>query len=246
MCGLFGWLAADPRSPCAAGELYRIAELAGRRGPHAFGVAVAQHGSLRVGKQPGMIAPQLALLSWVPQAAGLQALIGQTRLATSGSYVVPANNQPLQAGNVAIAHNGNVYNWRALAEQYQLDLTTGCDSEVLAALMRYSMSVQDQPLLAHVIWALGHVDTTAPLALLVVTPDGAAAARRASPARPGHPLYRYTYSGGEYLCSRRPDPRDGTPDAALLPDNSVTAWTWDSRGRHETTAPLVAPQMGAA
>lgn len=206
MCGLFGFVGARPD----AQRLALAALEASRRGPHAFGWAIREGaGALNVHRQTGRLDEHLGAVQNIARVLYAPVrFIGQARLATSGAWQTTANNQPLLAGDLALVHNGNVYNDRALFAEAGYTPTTENDSEaILAVLMHYS----SMPLQARAERVIQLVDRRSPLAALVSTPQGVAAIRR------GHPLYVWEQPEGVYLCSRPL----GT-GSVLLPDNAVT------------------------
>lgn len=78
------------------------------------------------------------------------AAIGHNRYSTTGSSESRANIQPFvvnyRCGNLAVAHNGNLTNYRSLRKRLSSEGTifqTTCDSEILLHLMARSKE-QDQ------------------------------------------------------------------------------------------------------
>jgi asparagine synthase (glutamine-hydrolysing) len=61
-------------------------------------------------------------------------IIGFTRLAING--LSDAGMQPMQLGKITWVVNGEIYNWRALNEEYQLGCSTGSDCEVVGAMYK--------------------------------------------------------------------------------------------------------------
>jgi len=68
------------------------------------------------------------------------AIIGHTRASSSAGPYDNANNHPHVAGHVVGIHNGNIRNWRELANRYNLSMRGGCDSEVIFRLIDKFMS----------------------------------------------------------------------------------------------------------
>jgi glutamine phosphoribosylpyrophosphate amidotransferase len=223
MCGLFGYIGTSPEWPLLKQAAYE----AGRRGPNAWGVAWldeqkkrlhfgTQRGDLhdnepvpiwldgiQVYKQPGKLAEDVDRL---PTLVGKpSALIGQSRLATSGTYRTNDNNPPFVVRGIALAHNGNVYNARELTAQHHLEPETACDSEVLAQLI----AVGRGSLLDRVTWAVEQVDARSPLSVLAMDGTGIVAVRR------GQPLYGLLQLRDAYLCSRP------FANSELLPDGAA-------------------------
>ena len=183
MCGVFGF---DGVRPVDVGAFAEVARLAARRGPHAAGIAWIADERVEIlrAAEPWEKLEKRALAA----VAGATRAIGHCRLATAGDYSDPADAQPLPVWDGAVAHNGNVYNWRELAAEHGLVLRTRCDSEVIGLLTRA------RPLPE----ALALVDVASPAAVLALWPDRFEVARR------GHPLYAWSRPEGTYYCSVRP------------------------------------------
>ena len=63
------------------------------------------------------------------------AIVGHSRLATSGWHGINQNNQPINTGTVVGVHNGVVGNYRELLEEYKhIEWNTDNDSEVVFRL----------------------------------------------------------------------------------------------------------------
>lgn len=148
------------------------------------------------------------------------ACIGHARLATSGDWRIPANNQPLRCGDIAIAHNGTVPEARALADQYDLHRQTACDSEVVGLLIARGTG----SLLQRTLAAIAVLGPATPLALLVLSPTQLVAVRR------GQPIFAAPGPGGWYLCSRTFD------GAVPLPDATAVSCALDGTSEPECTA----------
>ncbi len=194
MCGLFGMIATTTTLP--QGEVTTLAREAGRRGPNAWGVSWVQpDGTLvRTTQSEALKAHPERLFASVPRMC--RAFIGQTRLSTSGTYHEARNNPPFIVGiderQVAIAHNGNVYNAGELIERYGLIPQSECDSEVLGLLIAQG----EGSLVERVQWALSLLDGRSPYALLVLSQDELVTACG------GHPLYRTEGPSWLSFCSR--------------------------------------------
>lgn len=127
MCGLMAF--KDDAEP---GTVQSLVDLARRRGPDSFGIAWLE-------PLTGWTVERYRTPSWpnpfpIDFIPGSGAGIGHARLATSGTDIADA--QPLKLDGMVFAHNGTVYHHQELAERYNLTLTTGNDSEVLARLWR--------------------------------------------------------------------------------------------------------------
>ena len=112
------------------------------RGQESAGIAVADGECIRVHKDMGLVTQVFDEDDLVSLRGGHIA-IGHTRYSTTGSSVV-RNAQPLcctaVAGQVAVAHNGNLVNsgpLRSALENRGVDFETSNDSEVIAQLLSH-------------------------------------------------------------------------------------------------------------
>jgi amidophosphoribosyltransferase len=138
MCGVFG-IRSEERdvSRLAYFGLFALQH----RGQEAAGIAVSDGRHLTVLREMGLVAhvfdeEQL-------QALPGEAAIGHTRYSTTGANKW-ANAQPLihhgRARTIALGHNGNLVNVESLREKLAgegVKLTSGLDSEVIAALIAH-------------------------------------------------------------------------------------------------------------
>lgn len=183
MCGVFGFIGIAPDMAL----LKQIAELAATRGMHAWGIAyIEPNGTQGIYKEIGSLAGKTDLLDqW-----DYRAVIGHCRLSTSGTPNNVVNNQPLIVGSYAVAHNGNVYNYREIADRYGLTLRTQSDSEVIPALLN---EVSGTPKQVHER-VVGVIDS--PYAILTLSKNGIYAMRNRLP------LFAAVRDEGVYFCSR--------------------------------------------
>ncbi|HXG23670.1 MAG TPA: amidophosphoribosyltransferase, partial [Chthonomonadales bacterium] len=112
------------------------------RGQESAGIAVADGKRIRVHKEMGLVT-QVFSEEVLQELGGGHIAIGHTRYSTTGSSVV-CNAQPLcctsVAGDIAVAHNGNLVNTgplRSSLEKQGIEFTTTNDSEVIALLISY-------------------------------------------------------------------------------------------------------------
>jgi amidophosphoribosyltransferase len=136
MCGVFG-IRSEER------DVSRLAYFAlfalQHRGQESAGIAVSDHGRLTVVREMGLVAH--VFNEQQLQALPGEVAIGHTRYSTTGANRW-ANAQPLihhgRARTVALGHNGNLVNVEELRAELIADgirLTSGSDSEVIAALI---------------------------------------------------------------------------------------------------------------
>ncbi len=196
MCGIFGAIGPNLKPDL----LTEIAQQAGRRGPHANGIAWLEAQAISFRKRLGQIDPK-SLYKDVRTLA----LIGNCRLSTSGSHLTPGNNQPMVCGGVAVSHNGNVSNARDVAAELGAELQTECDSEIICHCI----------LKEGIERTLKRLQDARPLALLILNAGGIIAYRA------GQPLFAFSAGGCHYLCSR---PFSG---AELIPEGEPIKYRWE-------------------
>jgi glutamine---fructose-6-phosphate transaminase (isomerizing) len=148
VCGIFGVVCkSDPRVDPDLARALSLALLrhSETRGRQAAGVAVHDGEEIHVYKQSVPVreflrSPKLAALLARAQsglvAGRTLAIVGHARLATNGTQVDLANNQPVVTRGAIALHNGIIVNDRALAERHGIVPESELDSEVLAALLR--------------------------------------------------------------------------------------------------------------
>src|ERR1700747_49374 len=136
MCGVFGVCAAE--RGVARLTYFGLFSLQ-HRGQESAGIAVSEHGRLTALRDLGLVTQVFD----EQKLHGLQGqfAIGHTRYSTTGSSQW-SNAQPLvqhgKARTVALGHNGNLVNARALRDELRdagVTLRATSDSEVIAALI---------------------------------------------------------------------------------------------------------------
>jgi hypothetical protein len=151
MCGIFGYVVSRPSRISPDGlehVLTNLFLLSESRGKEASGIAVRHpDGDLKVIKdaQPGSVLVRSeryrALLEWASSAGTVSrplAVIGHTRLVTSGAAADNENNQPVNSGLITGIHNGVIANDAQLWNSHpQLQKKTDVDTEVLFALINH-------------------------------------------------------------------------------------------------------------
>lgn len=125
MCCLFGMIDyKDTLSRRQKTKMIRaLAEASEARGTDAAGIAYNASGTLHIDKRPG---PAHTIHFTVPKEA--KVIMGHTRMTTQGSALKRQNNHPF-AGRArregfALAHNGVLYNDRALRRIHDLPQTS--------------------------------------------------------------------------------------------------------------------------
>jgi amidophosphoribosyltransferase len=155
MCGVFG-IRSEER------DVSRLAYFAlfalQHRGQESAGIAVSDQGRLTVVREMGLVAH--VFNEQQLQALPGEVAIGHTRYSTTGSNRW-ANAQPLihhgRERTVALGHNGNLVNVEELRSELIEDgirLTSGSDSEVIAALIARDPA----PLVEAVANAMGRLE----------------------------------------------------------------------------------------
>lgn len=192
MCGVFGFISVDGSGPDPA-TLKRLAFSTQRRGLHAHGLAwVDATGRLRRYKAPGPIGRNLGCLTRVARA---RMLIGHCRYSTSGPAADNGNNHPHSCDGGWIVHNGTIHNAERLAFEWDLPVTTDCDSEVLGLLIEE----QDGTLLDRVATAAELLEGPAVMLGLWTRPARMAIVRR------GKPLHIDVDDSGNVYFASLPD-----------------------------------------
>lgn len=202
MCGLYGFVATGTRGPDPL-VLSAAAQRAQTRGPHASGYSVWPAAAPPFDfRTPGAV----NLKQLTDLARDARIVVGHARLATSGSsesWRDPTQNQPLVVAGLALAHNGNVPDYREIDER--LDVSgrlTNVDSEtILLVVAQYQARDPESPLGEHVVAALRELRPVSPLALIVSDGRELVAARRGTDRLEAHPLHLLQRPEGVYLCS---------------------------------------------
>lgn len=178
MCGIFGAIGNSINHDI----LREIAREALKRGPQAYGIAYFEDENICMQKYANAINPNKAFVGLKPRS-----IIGNCRLATSGTFTDIANNQPMEAGNTAISHNGNIRSYLQMAEEEHIQLETDCDSEIICHLVNAWGAEK----------AIRRLSGELPMALLILQRNKITAYRQ------GQPLYALSVDGCHYFCSRK-------------------------------------------
>src|SRR5579872_2636802 len=137
-CGVFGIFA--PGEEVARITFFGLFALQ-HRGQESAGIAVSDGRTLRIHKDMGLVT-QVFDEDVIQSLPGISA-IGHTRYSTTGSSIL-CNAQPLasasRAGDIAVAHNGNLVNTASLRAELEAEgctFETSNDSEVIAQLLAH-------------------------------------------------------------------------------------------------------------
>jgi len=160
MCGIFGLVAKD-RSRPGIGKLRRAADLLFRlsesRGKEAAGIALLDVDAIRIHKEPQAASRMIGGRDYAAlfettlggrdgdplRAHAPLALIGHSRLVTTGGEETYENNQPVITSGIVGVHNGIVVNHEDLWRRHgNLQRRAEVDSEALFALLGDRFSVR--------------------------------------------------------------------------------------------------------
>lgn len=137
-CGVFGVFCTDGSIEPAEAAYYGLFALQ-HRGQESAGIAVAKEGRIEYQKDMGLV-PEV-FKNGYKKLEGAHAAIGHVRYSTTGDSQL-INAQPLvissKKGNLALAHNGNLTNAKALRDELENSgaiFQTSIDSEVIASLI---------------------------------------------------------------------------------------------------------------
>lgn len=221
MCGLFGFIGAHPRAEGDRDTLVLIAEEAGARGPHGWGISWSRFTGALLGApaKPEVLRDAGAMnTAWPGLVWEAPLIVGHARMATSGDRHQVDQYQPIVVDELAVAHNGVAPDAFAIAAARGVTPPTPVDSAALAVVIATYRSPGE-------LWttivqrALRAVEPVSSTALLVMVGGKGVVSLRlpGRSGRPGHPLYSLARAEGVYLCSRRPGPdwQEHPDDAAL-------------------------------
>ncbi|MCE5188323.1 MAG: amidophosphoribosyltransferase [Eubacteriales bacterium] len=143
-CGVFGIYCNGSGINAAEAAYYGLFSLQ-HRGQESAGIAISRGGRIDCHKEMGLVSGRFC--EGLAGLGGSNLAIGHVRYSTTGDSLL-ANAQPVvidtPAGQIALAHNGNIINakeLRAELEQEGIAFQTTVDSEVIAALIaKYSGS----------------------------------------------------------------------------------------------------------
>lgn len=213
MCGLFGFAASTQNDSLNLAVLEQIAIDTESRGPHSFGLAwIDSRNRLRMFKQTGRISRNLDVLQMVVDA---KLLIGHCRFATHGEInAINAHPHPSDGG--WIMHNGQIFDYQSINEEYALSPVSDCDSETIGLLIEEL----DGTMVERVAKAC-RVCAGGPFAMMGIWKSP----NRMMLARSGNPLHIGSANEGHYFASRP----NALSDARSLSDGELLALTFRDR-----------------
>ena len=141
-CGVFGIYCNGSGINAAEATYYGLFALQ-HRGQESAGIAISRDGRIDCRKEMGLVSGLFC--DELSGLGGSNLAIGHVRYSTTGDSLL-VNAQPVlfdtPAGQIALAHNGNIINARELRNELEQDgvsFQTTIDSEVIAALIaKYS------------------------------------------------------------------------------------------------------------
>ena len=213
MCGIVGVTGSDPALPLLIEALSRLEY----RGYDSAGVALQVAGGVWRRRRSGKLAELAAAVGDAPP--GATSGIGHTRWATHGPPV-ERNAHPHAdcRGDVALAHNGIIENYRDLADELVAGghtMGSDTDTEVLAHLVEDGLAA-GLSLADAVRTSLGRVRGSFALAVVhAADPDLIVAARR------GSPLIAGRSDGAGLVASDIPAILPHTREVYVLEDDQV-------------------------
>ncbi|MEA5059062.1 MAG: amidophosphoribosyltransferase [Clostridia bacterium] len=168
-CGVFGIYSGQSGIDAAEAVYYGLLSLQ-HRGQESAGIAVVRDGQIESHKAMGLVQGQFR--EGLENFMGAASAIGHVRYSTMGDSQL-LNAQPVvidsPQGRLALAHNGNITNAKALREALEdrgVCFETSIDSEVVAALIA---SHSESGILQGVIQAAEQMEGS--YALTIMTPD---------------------------------------------------------------------------
>jgi glutamine---fructose-6-phosphate transaminase (isomerizing) len=181
MCGIVGYIGSKSAQPILLGGLARMEY----RGYDSAGVATLHNNQIHLVRAKGKVAGLKQKVDANPQTDTIG--IGHTRWATHGEPS-ERNAHPHRAGDIVLAHNGIIENYKELKEELAatgVAFASSTDSEVLAQLVNHYYQ-QSKDLVKSVQQALQRVRGTFGVAVLCSHDENTlVAARRGSPIQIG-------------------------------------------------------------
>jgi glucosamine--fructose-6-phosphate aminotransferase (isomerizing) len=173
VCGIFGLVVQHPHT-VRRGELKRLVRLlytySERRGRESSGIALNNSRSIEVlkrsvrGKIFGQLPELVAMLSNLTSEPF--AIMGHTRMVTSGDAANVNNNQPILRNNLACIHNGIIVNDAALWQRYPaLSRAHQVDTEIFLALVEH-FAASGKPTIQAVVDSMNNLEGANTFALM--------------------------------------------------------------------------------
>jgi len=138
MCGITGSVGKPNNSLIAYNLHTNLLRETKRRGKHATGFyAVGMDRKPIFDKAPISADAYVKKPAWKQLINGNIAMIGHARFTTNGAAHINGNNHPhvSKSGNMALVHNGIIYNYEELKNDYSNVLESECDSEIILRII---------------------------------------------------------------------------------------------------------------
>lgn len=140
MCGICGYIAPDKKTAIIAKSHMTDLLLASQtRGAHATGIAFVDKGKIKYVKAPLEAEEFVKTKEYLQHIKDYtpEIMIGHTRFKTQGDPANNDNNHPVFAGNLALVHNGSIWNDNRIFEEFALKRKGEVDSEAIVALIAH-------------------------------------------------------------------------------------------------------------
>ncbi|HUN81157.1 MAG TPA: hypothetical protein VMV81_06550 [Phycisphaerae bacterium] len=150
MCGIFGIITSESHPAWIERAVDRLFKLSESRGKEAAGVALLTPDAIRIYKEDTSASEMISRTAYrnlyrdafsngpaTSTNGSAVAVIGHSRLVTTGGQNIADNNQPVISGHVGGIHNGIVVNHEALWRRIpDIQRRAEVDSEVICGLIR--------------------------------------------------------------------------------------------------------------
>lgn len=169
MCGILGFISDDIQYPAEAYQFMgALLDESKRRGRDAAGFAAVAENRFITDKHAVSAEDFIRLSRAFRSLRGKRTIsfIGHTRAATNGSPSINTNNHPFHGPRYSMVHNGGVYSFRAIANKYNFDLKTNCDSELILHFLESRKNIRDG-----IIDAFSALDATSFMAVATLDRD---------------------------------------------------------------------------
>jgi len=132
MCGIFGFFETNNTD-----IFYDLGKYSETRGKEASGFVRINNFDETIHKFPTpFTSPKVkSLLKNYDKKEVGATFIGHTRLKTHGDQNHSGNNQPVTTKDISLVHNGIIINYQDIAKEFDLNLESKLDSEVVSLLM---------------------------------------------------------------------------------------------------------------
>ena len=132
MCGIFGNFDLNDSK-----IFYDIGKYSETRGKEASGFVSIKNKKEKIEKFPLPFSNKVIKNNILKETTFGEnsTFIGHTRLKTHGNEEQDENNQPISSGDFSAVHNGIVVNYKDLINDFELEITSDLDSEIITLLL---------------------------------------------------------------------------------------------------------------